>query len=377
MFVQGILLTRSSYASSQEIKAYLTGVAQYFNLERYIRYNSKVTGARWSEEHGTWTVDVDSKTKPYVAEILVNAGGILNDLQIPNITGLDTFAGPVLHTADWDSSVDLEGKRVGVIGSGASAIQLLPQIQPKSSKINIFIRTPSWISPPVALPDADRPDYTYTEREKQAFRSNGETYLNDRKRLESQFNEMFMAFTKGSSQQQDLRATLETWMEARISDDSLKERLVPSFEVGCRRINPGEAYLRALQESNVTPVFDGIDHITPSGVVAGGMEYKFDAIITATGFNTSFKPRFPIIGRRGVNLQDLWAEEPVSYFGTGVSGFPNYLIFLGPNTPISNGSIMGKNPSSISSRERWLSSNALTFLFQGLSKLQVITSSGS
>ncbi|KAF4835658.1 FAD-binding monooxygenase moxY [Colletotrichum tropicale] len=328
------------YASSQEIKAYLDGVAKHFDLKRFIKFNTKVTNAQWSEVSSTWTVKVENGST-YEAEVLFNAGGILNNLQMPNITGINTFAGPILHTADWDSSVDLKGKRIGVIGAGASAVQLLPQIQPTATKVTAFIRTPSWISPPVALPEADRPSYSYDDEEKTRFRENDAEYLEDRKRLEAQFNGMFDAFFKASPQQRDLRERFECRMRSLIRDVALQERLIPRFEAGCRRINPGEQYLLTLQEPNVEPVFEGIEKITPTGIVAGGIEYPVDVLIAATGFNTTFRPRFPIIGREGNNLQDIWAENPTSYCGTGVSAFPNYMIFLGPNTPISNGSLMG------------------------------------
>ncbi|KAF4876600.1 FAD-binding monooxygenase moxY [Colletotrichum siamense] len=328
------------YASSQEIKAYLDGVAKHFDLKRFIKFNTKVTNAQWSEVSSTWTVEVENGST-YEAEVLFNAGGILNNLQMPNITGIDTFAGPILHTADWDSSVDLKGKRIGVIGAGASAVQLLPQIQPTATKVTAFIRTPSWISPPVALPEADRPSYSYDDGEKIRFRENDAEYLEDRKRLEAQFNGMFDAFFKASPQQRDLRERFESRMRSLIRDVALQERLIPKFEAGCRRINPGEQYLLTLQEPNVEPVFESIEKITATGIVAGGVEYPVDVLIAATGFNTTFRPRFPIIGRDGKNLQDVWAESPTSYCGTGVSGFPNYMIFLGPNTPISNGSLMG------------------------------------
>ncbi|KAK1659954.1 hypothetical protein BDP55DRAFT_732822 [Colletotrichum godetiae] len=328
------------YASSQEIQAYLDGVARHFDLRKFIKFNTVVTKAEWSERSGTWSVDTaDGST--LVSEILVNASGILNNFQMPNIEGFENFAGPVLHTANWDSSVNLSGRRVGVVGAGASSVQLLPEIQTEASKISVFIRTPSWISPPCALPDANRPGHTYGTDEKKAFRDDEREYLEIRKGLESQFNGMFQAFFKANPEQRDMRQRFETRMRSLIQDKALQDQLVPKFEAGCRRINPGERYLLTLQEPNVEPVFDGIERITSSGIVAGGVEYPADVLIAATGFNTSFRPRFPILGRNGVNLQDLWADEPTSYCGTGVSGFPNYMVFLGPNTPISNGSLMG------------------------------------
>ncbi|KAG8412573.1 hypothetical protein J3458_014283 [Metarhizium acridum] len=260
---------------------------------------------------------------------------------MPNIEGLGTFAGPTLHTAAWDSSVDLQGKTIAIIGSGASSIQVLPQLQAKCKHINVYIRTPSWICPPVVVPNAGSSNYTYQDEERELFRKDEKNYINSRKEIESQFNSMFGAFFKLNPEQQDMRNRFEARMRCIIKDEELQRRLIPSFEAGCRRINPGEQYLISIQEPNVQPVFDPIQRATPSGIIAGGVEYPADVIVAATGFNTSFRPRFPIIGRKGLNLQDIWGKDPISYFGTGVSGFPNYLIYLGPNTPISNGSLMG------------------------------------
>lgn len=132
-------------------------------------------------------------------------------------------------------------------------------------------------------------------------------------------------------------------MKQLIKDESLQEKLIPPFEAGCRRINPGEGYLIALQKPNVQPIFDPLKKIYANGVVTSdGQEHPVDVLIAAIGFNTTFRPRFPILGVGDVNLQDLWEKSPTSYMGTGVSGFLNYLVFLGPNTPISNGSLIGK-----------------------------------
>jgi cation diffusion facilitator CzcD-associated flavoprotein CzcO len=298
-----------------------------------------VTRAIWDETESIWKISVEGKGE-FSAEIIVNAGGILNNPQMPTIKGLDTFSGDFLHTAQWDPKVNLEGKSIALIGAGASAIQILPQIQPIARHIDLYIRTPSWISPPIGAPKGKNPPYTIEEQER--FRDDPVFSLTTRKTLESSFNTMFKAFFKGTDQQKDLRNKFETRMKELIPDPELQKKLIPDFEVGCRRINPGEAYLTSLQNDNVAPIFGPISEIVTDGVVSNGEKRPADVIVAATGFNTGFRPRFPIIGRNGVNLQDLWAKEPTSYLGTGVSGYPNYLIFLGPNTPISNGSITGK-----------------------------------
>lgn len=335
-----------SYSSSSEINNYLRAVAHRFSLEKYIRYNTKVISATWSETSSNWTV-VTEAGDVIESEILVNAGGILNNYQMPEIPGLDGFEGQVLHTAAWDPSVNFQDKKVAIIGSGASAVQVLPQLQPICDQISIFIRTPSWISPPFVKANvgAESSNYVYTEAEKALLRKNEQHYIDMRKEVEDQFNGMFDAFFKAAPEQRDMRNRFEERMKTLIKDEELQKNLIPSFEAGCRRINPGEQFLVSIQEPNVQPVFDGIERMTKTGIAAGGEEHKVDILVAATGFNTSFRPRFPILGRGGANLQDVWSSDPASYMGTGVCGFPNYLIFLGPNTPISNGSLMGESLS--------------------------------
>ncbi|KAF2148109.1 putative FAD-containing monooxygenase [Myriangium duriaei CBS 260.36] len=328
------------FATSQEIQRYLKDVTQEFDLEKYIEYNTTVQRAEWDERDSIWRITVDG-SRTLEADIFVNATGILNNPQIPQIPGLSSFQGPVLHTANWDDSVELTGKRVAMIGAAASAIQVLPKIQKICKHVDVHIRTPSWITTPVGIEDLSDLNPVYTPQQQYEFRSNPLSYLHTRKGLESQFNNMFKAFFRGAPEQCVIREKITERMTTIIKDEALRKNLIPDFDVGCRRINPGESWLKALQESNVTPIFDEIEKITSDGIQCRGKVRCADILITATGFNTTFRPRFPIIGRKARNLQDIWQSEPMSYMGIGVSGFPNYLVFLGPNTPISNGSVLG------------------------------------
>lgn len=328
------------YSSSVEIHDYLKKVVNHFQLEHYIRYNTKVISAKWIESTSTWAVGIDNGTT-IDCEILINAGGILHHPQFPDIKGLKSFAGKLVHTADWDPELDLRGKKVALIGSGSSAVQVLPQLQPICSSVRVYIRTPPWIAPPMVDTESESPNRVYTNDEMDFFRQNPEKYAHMRKEMHSNLNGMFKALFKTSTEQQNLRQMLETRMRSLIREPNLQDHLVPKFEVGCRRVNPCEQFLHSIQEQNVAVVFSGIEEVKPHGIVSEGIEHPVDIIIAATGFNNSFRPHFPLLGRDGVNLQDIWADEPISYFGTGVSGFPNYLTFLGPNTPFSNGALMG------------------------------------
>lgn len=175
-----------SYASSSEILDYLKRFAREHNLERFIQFNSKIVEARWSEASGTWKVKIEGRTDEIESEILVNAGGILNNPKIPNIEGFSSFAGQKLHTACWDPKVKLDGKRVAIIGSGASAVQVLPEIQPICSQIDVYIRTSSWITAPAGLcsDDPDELNPVYSKQEKEQFLNDEDVYLDIRKKLE-------------------------------------------------------------------------------------------------------------------------------------------------------------------------------------------------
>ncbi|KIX07125.1 uncharacterized protein Z518_05102 [Rhinocladiella mackenziei CBS 650.93] len=328
------------YASSAEIRSYLKAVVYHYGINEYISFKHSVNKAVWNENRGKWTVSVAGQGA-FECDILINASGILNHIQHPNLKNLGDFQGLVLHSAAWNEDTDLRGKRVAIIGAGASAIQLLPAIQKDVEHVDIYIRTPSWITPPPLETMRPARGHDYTSGEKQKFRDDPEYSVKIRKEMESSCNKLYKAFIKSSDEQRDIRRKLEESMKSLLADAELQENLIPTFEVGCRRVNPGEPYLEALQKPNVQPIFDSIDEVTPHGIVAAEKLRLADIIIAATGFDTSFRPRFPIIGQKDIDLRERWKDDPVAYFGLAVSGFPNYLMFLGPNTPISNGSLMG------------------------------------
>ena len=332
-----------SYASSSEIQAYLKAVVLHFGLGQYVQFNSKVDQAVWHEQGSFWKIRVEGNGE-YESEILINAGGILNHPKFPALKQLDAFQGEVIHTAAWDSGIDITDKRVAIVGAGASAIQILPALQTKASKIDIYIRTPSWITPPAGAKFIREQEcnHIYTAEEIAQFCNDSDHSLRTRKDMESTFNGMYRAFFKDSEQQQEMQLQLESWMKCRIHNEELQKQLIPPFAAGCRRLNPGQRYLQALQQQNVEPIFEAIQEVATNAIRdASGKERPVDIIVAATGFDTSFRPRFPIIGFNAIDLRDLWKDDPVSYCGLAVSGFHNYLMFLGPNTPISNGSLIG------------------------------------
>ncbi|KAI4951987.1 hypothetical protein J4E91_003449 [Alternaria rosae] len=328
------------YASSKEIFAYFNDFARKYGLRKYIKTQHQVAGAIWNKQKGGYDVQVkdleSGQTVNDHCDILINAGGILNNWQWPAIPGLDKYKGTLLHTANWDDNVDLRGRHVGLIGNGSSGIQVLPTIQPHVKKVTTFIREPTWVSPVQGLEQ-----HVFTDSEKLEFATKPGALVEYRKNIERGLNGQFGIFLKNTNVNSETEAYFRQQMAEKLNNEYLQERLIPNWHVGCRRLTPGVGYLEALGKPNVQTVYGEINSITERGCVCDdGNEYPIDVLICATGFNTSFKPRFPVINSSGANLQDAWAKEPRSYFGLAAADFPNYLIFLGPNCPIGNGPVL-------------------------------------
>ena len=218
----------------------------------------------------------------------------------------------------------------------SSGIQVLPQVQPICPKVTTFIREPTWVSPVQGLEQ-----HIYTAEEKADFAIKPNVLTEYRKAIERGLNGQFGIFLKNTKPNNDTHAYMLEQMKSKLSNKYLEERLIPEWSVGCRRMTPGVGYLEALTKPNVKVVYGEINSITERGCLCDdGNEYPVDVLICATGFDTTFKPRFPLIGPTGSNLQDVWQKAPESYWGMAAAEFPNYMIFLGPNSPIGNGPVL-------------------------------------
>lgn len=338
------------YAGSGEIYNYFDNFSKKYGLRRYCKTEHKVIGATWNDEKGGYDVVVENlstgeKMADY-CDILVNAGGILNAWRWPAIKGLDKYKGTLLHTANWDPRIDLTGKHVGLIGNGSSGIQVLPTIQPHVPKVTTFIREPTYVSPVQGLEQ-----HVFSPQELHEFANKPGTLLKYRKEVESGLNGQFSLFLRGTKTNDDTRKYMIEQMKLKLNDKFLETKLIPDWSLGCRRLTPGVGYLESLTKENVEVVYGEINEITEKGCLSdNGKEYPVDVLICATGFDTTFKPRFPLIGPAGGNLQDEWSQEPRSYFGLAAADYPNYLIFLGPNCPIGNGPVL----SAIEAQADWM-----------------------
>jgi hydroxyversicolorone monooxygenase len=311
-------------------------------------FNTEVIGCTWNEEKGEWTVKLrQQKEGEEVREfeetchLLLHGTGILNNFKWPEIPGLqDKFKGKVVHTAKWPEDYQQEkwaSDRVAVIGSGASSIQTVPTMQPHAKHIDVFVRTGVWF---VQIANNFGQNHEYDEQARDEFRKNPKALVEHAKDVEDQVNGLWGGLYSGTKAQAQMQDFYKTRMAEFIKDERLLKGFTPTFGVGCRRITPGDPYMEAIQKENVDVHFTAVESCTEDGVVgADGQERKCDTIVCATGFDVSYRPRFPILGKNGIDLKDKWSKCPESYLGLAVPDFPNFITFIGPTWPVENGSV--------------------------------------
>ncbi|EGP86187.1 uncharacterized protein MYCGRDRAFT_60715 [Zymoseptoria tritici IPO323] len=338
------------FSYSPDIWKYLDRVCNTFDLRKYMTFNTEVIGTYWNDEKGQWTVKL-RETRPGqeprefedYCDLLLHGTGILNNFKWPEIPGLkDKFKGKVLHTARWEHEYQKDqwkDDRVAVIGSGASSIQTVPTMQPHTKHLDVFVRTGVWF---VQIANNFGQNKEYSQEERDEFRHNPKALVAHAKDIEDQVNGLWGTFYSGTDAQKEGQELFRNRMAEFIKDERLLEGFTPKFGIGCRRITPGDPYMLAIQEPNVDVHFTAVESCTEDGVVgADGEERKVDTILCATGFDVSYKPRFPIVGKNGIDLKDKWKICPESYLGLAIPDFPNFITFIGPTWPVENGSVMG------------------------------------
>ncbi|KAL4808131.1 hypothetical protein BDV18DRAFT_158247 [Aspergillus unguis] len=333
------------YAKGPEIQQYIVDTADKFGLREKIHFETKVVSSIWDEDKGKWRLKVQrgNQVLEDEADVLLNGSGILNNSTLPNIEGLDTFRGKLLHTAKWDPSYDWTDKKIAVIGNGSSALQVVPALQPKANKLVNFVRHATWVSTNLAgniTKDQQGTNFKYTEEEKHLYRNDPKAFLEYRKYIESAVNSVYTLMLSGSPENEFLYNLVNGVMRSRLAKNPhLIDKLIPSYEIGCRRLSPGDGYLEAMQEPNARFCFEPIIKITPAGILTEAGEEEFDLIVCATGYNTTFIPPWELVGRGGRTLSEEWKDIPQAYFSMCAAGMPNYFVFSGPNSPIGHGSV--------------------------------------
>ena len=320
------------YSAQPDILAYIDGVVEKHQLSKHIRFNAEVIGAAWDEAGGFWRIATASGGS-VTAQSFVTAWGQLNRPKLPPIEGRDDFAGPAFHSAHWDTSVDLAGKRVAVIGNGASAIQFVPAVAKVAANLTLFQRSPNWL-----VPRMNRP---YTEAEKAQFKAQPAAMEKVRSEIFEMAEARLAAKRAGTLPVEEVPIPL-AHLHAQVADPVLRAKLTPDYEIGCKRVLISNDFYPALTRPNVELVTEAIARMTPQGVVdAAGRLHEVDVVIYATGFETkSFAGETAITGLGGVSLADAWQDGPEAYLGLTVSGFPNLFMLYGPNTNLGHNSII-------------------------------------
>ncbi|KAF2015673.1 FAD/NAD(P)-binding domain-containing protein [Aaosphaeria arxii CBS 175.79] len=344
------------YASAPEILDYWKNVASKYDIERHIKFEHKCIEARWNEDASNWTVKLlklSTNGAPEVVEdtsdVLITGTGTLNEWKWPEIKGIESYQGKLLHSANWDTSFDPTGKTVAVIGGGSSGIQIVPALADKVQRMDHYIRGKTWIANQIAeqhvkerQSESTNGNFSYSPEEKKAWRENPKAYLEYRKTLELSLQGFYASCERNHPQYAGIEKKFEAAMRERLkAKPELVDSLIPSYPPLCKRLTPGPGYLEALASPSVDVIGTAIQHIDATGITTNdGQHRSVDAIICATGFDTSVSSGFPIYGRDGLNLRSKYTTHPRTYLGLCTDGFPNFFQSLGPNSFQGAGSLL-------------------------------------
>ena len=321
------------FSYGPEILAYFEDVARRHGVAERIQYGKEVT--RCAFEGGRWTIEMADGSRDE-GDFVIAATGVLHRPSIPEIEGLDAFEGACFHSARWDHDVPLEGARVGVIGTGSTAIQMVSALVDRVAELRLFQRTAQWVMP-IQNP-------AYTEAEKERFRRDPEAMREIRAQVARAFVDGF-ANVLGDADSPILKAihdTCEANLEQNVRDPELREKLRPNYRAACKRLIMSEDFYEAIQRPNARLVTEGIERVEKSGVrTRDGRLHELDVLVLATGFRVdSFVRPIEVTGRGGVRLDEVWEHGPFAYMAISVPDFPNFFMLNGPNSPVGNFSLI-------------------------------------
>ncbi|KAJ7070703.1 hypothetical protein C8F01DRAFT_1244412 [Mycena amicta] len=356
------------YATGPEIRAYIESIVDKYNLRPFIKLEHRLTSAIYAEDTGKWNLTVQRPSQlgdgveqfDDSADVLFTGMGGLSRWKWPDIEGFETFSGKIMHSARWETGEgERDGpweetvkswatKKVGVIGVGSSAVQIVPALQPKVDRLVNYVRGQTWICAPFFGEHAGKlglsqgsGNYIFTDKEKEEFKD-PTFYKEFRRNLESALNSIHVVTLKDHPASAAGKAAFKAEMLQRLAKSpTIAEHLIPDFPPGCRRLTPGPGYLEAVCEENVSFNTSPIKRILPNGIetVDGNFE-ELDVIVCATGFDTSFQLGFPVVGRGGLQLSEKYKPHPKLYLSVAVDGFPNWFQSLGPNSAVGSGSLL-------------------------------------
>ncbi|MFI7528712.1 flavin-containing monooxygenase [Nocardia salmonicida] len=321
------------YAGRDELLSYLRHLAQHFALTDHLRLGTRVVRAQWDESRSRWVV-TDQSGNEFHTRALIPAWGQLGTPHVPPFDGLDTFRGTMFHSARWDHTADLTGKRVASIGAAASAVQYVPEIAASARQLVVFQRSANYILP--------RNQQVFTSAELDTHQSDPGTFHALRERIHNEREAGFDRTRRGTDGQREGADDAQRHLENQVADPALRAVLTPDYDFGCKRILRSDDYYPALTRPNVVVETANILRFTPDGVlVDNGEFYPLDVVVFGTGFaSQSFQGDTAIIGRDGRSLHQRWGSTPEAYLGMLVDGFPNMFLVYGPNTNLNHNSIV-------------------------------------
>ncbi len=336
----------SYFGEHDELRANFTRLAEEHDLIPHMEFGAEVSRAEYDDAAKKWTVEYSQGGKAHsrTASVVVSAVGQLNRPRIPDVEGIDEFTGPQVHTAQWDSNIDLAGKRVAVVGTGASAFQLVPELAKQCSEVKVFQRKPPWMFPNAGYHEKVSPEHQWCLTHLPGY---GRWYrflsiwsmldkADDRLGIDPAWDDGGRSCSAGN---RAFRDDLETYVRSQVSDPDLLEAVIPDYPpFGTRTLQDNGSWLAALQKDHVELVAEGVGQTTPSGVrTASGRDFEVDAIVWATGFHADrFLWPMAVVGSEGVRLEDEWREIPKAYLGITIPKFPNLFCLYGPNTNVAH-----------------------------------------
>ena len=321
-----------TYAGQAEILAYIEDCYQRFGIFEKVRPSTTIVAAHWQDDDRSWRL-TDGQGRSYEASVLVSAIGLFHTPAMPAIAGMDDFGGASFHSAQWDHSVDVTGRRVAVVGTGASSIQIVPSIAEAAQRVLVFQRTPPWVVP--------RRDEAFTDEQRRSFAAEPEVARRLREETFALF-ESNRSFLRDDPSAAFLSQMAADHLDRKVADPELRSQLRPDYPVGCKRTLVSSAFYPAVQRDDVDLVTEPIERITPTAIrTTDGQEWPCDIIAWSTGFRASEYLRgIEVTGRDRLDLHELWNGVPRAYHGMAVPGFPNFFMLYGPNTNQGGNSIL-------------------------------------
>ena len=319
-----------TYARGGEIRSYLEHVVDAEGLRDRLRLGTAMRGARWDTAHEVWRLDTSSGT--VTADALVLACGRLTEPAIPTLAGLETFPGPVFHSARWDHDAPLAGRRIGVVGTGASAIQIVPELARTAAHVTLFQRTPAWIVP--------RGGDLYSDTDRAGFAANPEALEALRADLYAEGEARFASRSGDSAAAAEAEAIARAHLEAQVPDPALRTLLTPDYAFGCKRVLLSDDFYPSVASDAVTLVPSPLERVDGATIIAAdGSRHELDALVLATGFASTRQPYAELVtGEAGQTLAEHWSGGMTSFASTVVAGFPNLFVLNGPNASLGHSS---------------------------------------